>query len=149
MKLDLSPLENAVAQLGESLVLYDSDIVRQYPVIRNQMRAGAIQAFEFTYELSVRMIKRYLEQVSANPAEVDLLDFRNLFDFRNLLRMAGSQSLLRSELDAWMRYRASRGITSHTYNEERAEQVFQGIPEFLEDARHLLNQLQDKNELLD
>ena len=143
MKLDLSPLDNAVAQLGESLVLYDSDIVRQYPIIRNQMRAGAIQAFEFTYELSVRMIKRYLEQVSANPAEVDLLDFRNL------LRMAGSQGLLRSELDAWMRYRASRGITSHTYNEERAEQVFQGIPEFLEDARHLLNQLQDKNELLD
>ena len=143
MKLDLSPLDNAVAQLGESLELYDSDIVRQYPVIRNQMRAGAIQAFEFTYELSVRMIKRYLEQVSANPAEVDLLDFRNL------LRMAGSQGLLRSELDAWMRYRASRGITSHTYNEERAEQVFQGIPEFLEDARHLLNQLQDKNELLD
>ena len=35
------------------------------------MRASAIQAFEFTYELSVRMIKRYLEQVSANPAEVD------------------------------------------------------------------------------
>ena len=143
MKLDLSPLDNAVAQLGESLELYDSDIVRQYPVIRNQMRAGAIQAFEFTYELSVRMIKRYLEQVSANPAEVDLLDFRNL------LRMAGSQGLLRSELDAWMRYRASRGITSHTYNDERAEQVFQGIPEFLEDARHLLNQLQDKNEHLD
>ena len=78
MKLDLSPLENAVAQLGESLVLYDSDIVRQFPIIRNQMRAGAIQAFEFTYELSIRMIKRYLEQVSANPSEVDLLDFRNL-----------------------------------------------------------------------
>ena len=78
MKLDLSPLENAVAQLGASLVLYDSDIVRQFPIIRNQMRAGAIQAFEFTYELSIRMIKRYLEQVSANPSEVDLLDFRNL-----------------------------------------------------------------------
>ena len=29
MKLDLSPLENAVVQLGESLELYDSDIVRQ------------------------------------------------------------------------------------------------------------------------
>ena len=67
-----------MAQLGASLVLYDSDIVRQFPIIRNQMRASAIQAFEFTYELSIRMIKRYLEQVSANPSEVDLLDFRNL-----------------------------------------------------------------------
>ena len=35
------------------------------------MRGGAFQAFEYTYELSVRMIKRYLEQVSANPAEVN------------------------------------------------------------------------------
>ena len=143
MKLDLTPLENAVAQLGEALGLYDSDIVRQYPVIRNQMRAGAIQAFEFTYELSVRMIKRYLEQVSANPAEVDLIDFRNL------VRMAGHQGLLSSDLEAWMRYRASRGTTSHTYNEQSAERVFQGIPEFLEESRYLLRQLQEKNELLD
>ena len=143
MKLDLSPLENAVAQLGESLVLYDSDIVRQYPIIRNHMRAGAIQAFEFTYELSIRMIKRYLEQVSANPAEVDELSFRNL------IRRAGQQGLLRSELDAWMGHRANRGTTSHTYNDERAERVFQGIPEFLEEAQYLLKQLQEKNEHLD
>ena len=143
MKLDLSSLENAVAQLEEGLVLYDSDIVRQFPIIRNQMRAGAIQAFEFTYELSVRMIKRYLEQVSANPAEVDGLDFRTL------IRRAREQGLLHSELDAWMGYRANRGITSHTYNEESAERVFQGIPEFSEEARHLLKELQEKNELLD
>ncbi len=42
MKLDLLSLENAVTQLKEGLVLYDSDIVRQFPIIRNQMRAGAI-----------------------------------------------------------------------------------------------------------
>ena len=107
------------------------------------MRAGAIQAFEFTYELSVRMIKRYLEQVSANPAEIDELSFQDL------IRRAGQQGLLRSELEAWMRYRASRGTTSHAYNEERAERVFRGIPEFLEEVRHLLRELQARNELLD
>ena len=42
MRLDLSPFENAVAQLEEGLILYDSDIVRQHPEIRGQMRAGAI-----------------------------------------------------------------------------------------------------------
>ena len=143
MKLDLSPLEDAVAQLEDGLVQYDSDIVREFPQIRNQMRAGAIQAFEFTYELSVGMIKRYLEQVSANPAEIDELSFQDL------IRRAGQQGLVRSELDAWMRYRANRGTTSHTYSEERAERVFRGIPEFLEEARHLLRELQAKNELLD
>ena len=143
MRMDLSPLDHAVTQLGESLELCDSDIVRQYPIIRNQIRAGSIQAFEFTYELSIRMIKRYLEQVSANPAEVDLLDFRNL------VRMAGHQGLLSAELDAGMRYRANRGTTSHTYNDEGAERVFQGIPQFVEGARYLLKQLQEKNEHLD
>ena len=57
--------------------------------------------------------------------------------------------MLHSELDAWMGYRANRGTTSHAYNEERAERVFQGIPEFLAEARHLLKELQKKNELLD
>ncbi len=143
MRLDLSPLENAVAQLEDGLVQFDSHIVREFPQIRNQMRAGAIQAFEFTYELSVGMIKRYLEQVSANPEEVDGLSFQDL------IRRAGQQGLVRSELEAWMRHRANRGTTSHTYNEERAERVFQGIPEFLEEVRHLLKELQAKNELLD
>ena len=143
MKLDLSPLENAVSQLQEGLELYDSGIVRQHPIIRNHMRAGAIQAFEFTYELSVGMIKRYLEQISANPAEVEEISFRNL------LRRAGQQGLLRSELDVWMRYRAQRGATSHTYNNETAQRVFQAIPEFLDEARFLLRGLREKNEHLD
>ena len=129
--------------MGEALELYDSEIVRHHPALRNQMRSDAIQAFEFTYELSVRMIKRYLEQVSANPAEVDLLDFRNL------VRMAGHQGLLSSDIESWMQYRANRGTNSHTYNEQSAERVFQGIPEFLEEARYLSRQLQEKNELLD
>ena len=143
MKLDLSPLENAVDQLGDGLVQYESHVVREFPQIRNQMRAGAIQAFEFTYELSVGMIKRYLEQVSANPAEIEELSFRDL------IRRAWQQGLLRSELDSWIRHRANRGTTSHTYNDERAERVFQGIPEFLEEARHLLKELQVRNERLD
>ncbi len=61
MRLDLSPLENTVAQLGEALDLYDSDVVRQHPIMRNHIRAGAIQAFEFTYELSISKIERYLK----------------------------------------------------------------------------------------
>ena len=143
MNLDLSPLENALAQLEEGLVMYDSNIVRQHPEIRNQMRAGAIQAFEFTYELSVRMIQRYLEQVSANPAEVDRLEFRSL------IRRASEQGLLRSDLTAWMEHRRNRGLTSHVYNEAMAERVFQAAQDFLGEVRHLLRELQVRNERLD
>jgi nucleotidyltransferase substrate binding protein (TIGR01987 family) len=143
MKLDLSPLENAVGQLGDGLVQYDSHVVREFPQIRHQMRAGAIQAFEFTYELSVGMIKRHLEQMSANPAQVEELSFRDL------IRKAWQLGLLRSELDSWMHYRANRGTTSHTYIDEKAERVFQGVPELLEEDRYLLAQLQARNERLE
>ena len=128
MTLELSPLENAVAQLGEALALYDSDIVRQYPQTRNHFRAAAIQAFEFTYELSIAMIKRYLKEVSANPSQVDQLSFRNL------MRRAWQHDLLFSEPDNWESHRADRGSTSHAYNEELAARVFQGIPQFLDES---------------
>ena len=140
MDLDLSPFEDAVVQLEQSVDLCDSDIVRRYPVIRNQMRAGAIQAFEFTYELSVRIIRRYLETVAANPAEVDHLSFRNL------MRRAGQHGLLLAEPAKWEDYRRARGSSSHAYNEELADRVFRGIPEFLDEARYLLKQLQELNE---
>lgn len=143
MKLDLSSLANAVSQLEDFIDNYDSDIVRQFPQIKDQMRAGVIQAFEFTYELSHKMIKRYLEQTSANPSEVDGLSFQGL------IRRAKQQGLLRSEPDIWMQYRAERGTTSHTYDDEKAQSIFENIPEFLEEARHLLKELQERNKLLD
>jgi nucleotidyltransferase substrate binding protein (TIGR01987 family) len=143
MKLDLSPLGIAVGQLKEGLVLYDSDIVRQYPEIRDQMRAGTIQGSEFTYELSVRMVKRYLEQDSANPAEVDTLEFRGL------VRRAFERGLLHSDLSAWIEHWRNRGLTSHVYNEAMAERVFQAAQDFLVEVRYLLRGLQERNERLD
>lgn len=38
-----------------------------------------------------------------------------------------------------------RGKTSHTYDEEVAIEVVEGIPAFLDEARYLLKQLQERN----
>ena len=122
MRLDLTPLKNAVAQLEDGLVQYDSHIVREFPQIRNQMRAGAIQAFEFTYELCVGMIKRYLEQVSANPAEIEELSFRNL------IRRARQQGLLRFELDAWLQYRTNRANDQPYIQQRESGKSLSGHP---------------------
>ena len=69
--------------------------------------------------------------------------------YRNLMRMAAQHGLLLSEPAAWVDYRTARGSTSHAYNEELANRVFQGVPGFLDETRHLLKQLQEKNEFLD
>ena len=143
MKLDLTPLEDAVAQLEEGLDIYRSDLALTDPRLKKHLRAAVIQAFEFTYELSFRMLRRYLELASANPGEIDE------FVFNDVIREAYRQALLRSELPAWMEFRRNRGTTSHAYNEEKAQEVFESVPDFLQEARYLLNRLHERNESLD
>ena len=143
MAIDLSPLEDAVMQLEEALEIYDSELALSDPRFKRHLRAAVIQAFEFTYELSFRMLRRYLELASPNPAEIDSLVFNEI------IREAYRQALVRSELPVWREYRRNLGTTSHTYNEEKAQEVFESVPDFLQDARYLLNRLQERSEALD
>ncbi len=137
MKLNINPLKDAVNQLEEAIDIHDSE---SDPRLKRHLRAAVIQAFEFTYELSFKMIRRYLEMVSVSPAEVDKLSFNNL------IRQALAQDLVRSDILKWRDYRKYRGITSHTYDEKKAQMVFQYAPSFLEEVKHLVYQLQKKGE---
>jgi nucleotidyltransferase substrate binding protein (TIGR01987 family) len=133
MPLDLTPLENAVARLREGLARTAVEPAD------TQLRDGLIQRFEFTYELSHKMLKRHLEQSAANPQAYDAADFQYL------VRSANEQGLLRSDWPVWRRFRELRGKTSHTYDEAVAKDVAAEIPAFLEEAAHLLNALQARN----
>ncbi len=130
MTLDLTPLINAVKRLEEGLARYQSDISDI------QIRDGLIQRFEFTYELSHKMLRRYLEAAAADPTEFDAADFQYL------IRSANEQGLLLSAWPAWRHFRDMRSKTSHTYDETVALKVVEGIPDFLDEARHLLAELQ-------
>jgi nucleotidyltransferase substrate binding protein (TIGR01987 family) len=132
-KLNLAPLEKAVSRLTEGLARYEKDITD------TQIRDGLIQRFEFSYEISHKMLKRHLEAVSPTPEQFDAMAFADL------IRSANEQGLLLGEWSAWKIYREMRSKTSHTYDEEIAIEVVHGIPAFLEEARHLLKQLQERN----
>lgn len=133
MSLDLSPLRNAVARLAEGLERYESD------TSDTQIRDGLIQRFEFTYEQSHKMVKRFLEAHSPNPGEYDGADFPYL------IRSANEQGLLLGDWPKWRDYREMRAKTSHTYDEEIALEVVAQIPAFLEEARYLLDRLEQRN----
>ena len=130
MTLDLTPLINAVKRLEEGLARY------QYDVSDIQIRDGLIQRFTFTYELSHKMLRRYLEAAAADPTEFDDADFQYL------IRSANEQGLLLRAWPEWRRFREMRSKTSHTYDETVALKVVEGIPDFLDEARHLLAELQ-------
>lgn len=132
MHLDITPLINATNRLQEGLLRYEQDISDA------QIRDGLIQRFEFTYELSHKMIKRYLENTSATPAQYDSMPFQDL------IRSANEQSLLLGDWPKWKVFRDMRSKTSHTYDENVARDVVAGIPAFIEEAQYLSKQLQQR-----
>lgn len=77
MPLEISSLNLAVQRLAEGLIRYELD--RE----DIQIRDGLVQRFEFTYELSCKLLRRYLEMSSANPAEIDSLTFQDLIRTAN------------------------------------------------------------------
>ena len=128
-RLDLTPLANAIARLREGLARYVRD------TSDDQVRDGLIQRFEFTYEISHKMLKRFLEATSANPSQFDTLNFQDL------IRSANERNLLLGDWPKWRTFREMRAKTSHTYDEKVALEVVGHIAAFLEEAEHLHERL--------
>jgi nucleotidyltransferase substrate binding protein (TIGR01987 family) len=135
MSLDYTPLGNAIAQLEKSLAYANSPAAMADPGLREQLRNSVIQCFEFTYELSWKMLKRYLEETAANPSEIDISTFQSL------IRLGNERALLRSDWRQWKTYRQARTDSSHTYDAAKAEAVFEVAHDFLGEARVLFDEL--------
>jgi nucleotidyltransferase substrate binding protein (TIGR01987 family) len=129
-KLDLSTLHKALGRLDEGYQRYLLD-VRDL-----QIRDGLIQRYEFTYEISHKMLKRHLEMTSPNPEIFDAMPFADL------IRTGKELSILKSDWSAWKLFREMRAKTSHTYDEDIAQTVVQVIPDFIHEVRYLAQQLE-------
>jgi nucleotidyltransferase substrate binding protein (TIGR01987 family) len=138
MRLEFGTLAKACGQLEESLGYLNSELAQGDDGLRRQFRAAAVQAFEYTYELSIRMIRRQLAQIAATPAELPKMDFMDL------VRTAADAGLVR-DVPAFGLYREMRNKTSHTYEEDRAEEVLTVLPGFVQDVRFLLAELGRRN----
>lgn len=136
MPIDISSFKSAIAQLEKSITYANSPLAKSDPGLQEQLRNSVIQCFEFTYELSHKMLKRYLESTSASPDEVDLSTFQNL------IRTGNEKGLLRSDWGQWRNYRQARTDSSHTYDQEKAEAVFSIAPDFLDEVRFLLAKIE-------
>lgn len=100
-----------------------------------ELRDGAIQRFEYTYELAWKSLKRVLEIEAASPDAIDLLSFRDL------IRLGAERGLI-EEPSEWFAFREDRNISSHTYDEAKAAEVYASALRFRVAARSLLEKLE-------
>ncbi len=98
--IDFTSFERVLASLFEVIRIYNTDTSDL--ITRDSM----IQRFEYTYSISLKMIKRYL----ASGAFV----FENIesMTFNEMIRLANKMGLLRSNLEKWDNYRQKRNLTS-------------------------------------
>lgn len=123
-----SPLKKALDSFNVALKRSNSDPNDL------EIRDACIQRFEYTYELSIKIIKRYIEKEMPIPENIDSLNYRDL------LRIAFESGLVQN-VENWFQYREARNQTSHAYDEKKAKTVYQILPEFFLDAQNLLAQI--------
>ena len=133
--LDLSSLKKACEALDLALKVYDKSTLLEDSPEKILLRDGVIQRFEFTYELSWKMLKRYLDEYSLEKA--DSLNNRELF------RIGWEQRLI-ADPEKWFHYLKMRNQTSHVYDKDKAEEVFAATRDFFQDAQYLLQRLSEK-----
>jgi hypothetical protein len=92
MLLDLSSFERAIAQVEEALEFAHSELAASNERLAFQLRASSILAFEYTYELSVKTVRRYLEATEGNTIEFDTMSFQQI------MRLAYVRGLIDQEL---------------------------------------------------
>jgi nucleotidyltransferase substrate binding protein (TIGR01987 family) len=87
------------------------------PILTNRDRAGVIQAFEFTYEQAWKALQKF---ASESGSEVGSPKSAFIFALQN-------KWIKESEEAKWLKLLKDRNLTTHTYQEEIAEEVLQRI----------------------
>lgn len=133
MKLDLESLQKALATLERAIKRCKSNPTDE------DIRALVIHWFGISSDICSKMIKRRLEQDMPTPKELAPLSYQNL------LREA-AERLIIADAGLWMKYREKRGTVVHTYDEEKAREVYEAALEFYIDATDLLKELEKRNQ---
>ncbi len=131
MKLDLSSFNKAITSFKIAIDEYNKDTKNFF------VRDSVIQRFEYTYSLSLKMIKRYLENNEENVNE---------FSFNELIRTANEKGLILGNLENWNNYRLKRNITSHTYDADKAQEIISIVDNFYNEVKFLYKELEKRND---
>jgi len=88
---------------------------------------GAIQRYEYCFELSWKTLKIYLENIGIIKTKSPKACYQQAF----------INQIIKDE-DTWLKMVSSRNMTVHTYNEKFANALFAELPEYYRVMNELL-----------
>ncbi|MFN8846854.1 MAG: HI0074 family nucleotidyltransferase substrate-binding subunit [Bdellovibrionales bacterium] len=119
MAILFNEFKNAVARLEEALLQKKDDFIRD----------SVIQRFEFSIELAWKTAKKTMGTQTTSPKDV-------------IREMAQSSYIENVEL--WLKAIDMRNLSTHTYKEDLAEQVYSFVRVFLPELKKLITRLEGK-----
>ena len=134
--LDLTQLKNAQLAFHQALEYALSLESDKSAYAFEAARGNLIQSFEFTFEISWKMMKRYINN-SLGPGDEKINTHKDLY------RLAGQRGLI-NDFYPWLGYRDARNKTSHSYNEEIAEEVYKIAKSFKKDLDDFVANIEGK-----
>jgi nucleotidyltransferase substrate binding protein (TIGR01987 family) len=140
MALELGSLKKAVASLDRAWNFSRNRLAQKDvgPEEAEVIRAGVVQNFEFTYELCWKFMKRWLE-LNLTPGMMEGITRKQLFRF-------AAENRLIDDYDQWVLYHDLRNKTSHMYDLETANYIFEQTGKFARDAQTFLAAVEARND---
>jgi nucleotidyltransferase substrate binding protein (TIGR01987 family) len=96
----------------------------------DQDQAGAVQAFEFCYELAWKMMKRYLATQG-----VEVLSPKDTF------RKAAVAHII-DDPEVWFDFQDKRNLTAHTYEQENVDTIIKVFDLFSLELNTIISRMQ-------
>lgn len=134
MGLNFTSLQKAIISLENGISVYNKKRNILEEEEKEIIKSGIIQNFEICYEISWKLMKKYLEY-NIGVSAVDGVSRKELF------RIA-TQNKLITDVEKWFVFHEARNMTSHDYDGIKAEEVFNIALEFLPYARSLQERLE-------
>jgi len=106
------------------------ELALQTPADRDLLRAGCIQYFEFSFELAWKTIQAYAADTG----------IRDVGSPKSCLRHAFKMGWIDDEV-VWLSMLESRNRMAHTYDAERALEIYDQLPAYATALRHLVGEL--------
>lgn len=118
-------LDQAVIKIRKDYPVNEAGEIAKDEFLDDIIKEGLIQRFEYTHELAWKVMKDFLEQAGN----------LKIYGSKDATKEAFAAELVING-EVWMDMIKSRNQTSHTYNEETADEIFtkimhEYIPEFL------------------